>query len=139
VIAKKKAKKGKISKVITEEIISDVDKSIQDDNSSVESTVSSNCLNETNDSFCDNSKAKNEDKVFNLKEEYKEFLKLFLKLKFNSNNLNFLDKTFVWNEIIKNKIPKTKWKDFIMNFKISEKNIKKKFSGSTVNEEIKEY
>jgi len=59
----------------------------------------------------------------------KEFVKLFLKLKFekidNDHTGQKIDQNQLWNEMIKANIPKKQWKDFILSeFKNSKKYLK---------------
>jgi len=56
----------------------------------------------------------------------KEFVKLFLKLKFdkidNDHSGQKIDQNHIWNEMIKANVPKKQWKDFILlEFKNSKK------------------
>ena len=62
----------------------------------------------------------------NQKEIYREFVKIFLKVKFerldNDHTGQKISQNFVWKEVQKQNIPKDKWKEFILG---ELKNIKK--------------
>ena len=70
-------------------------------------------LKNTNERSSDTGKMKNS-KVL-----YREFVKMFLKIKFekldNDHVGQKISQNSVWEEVQKQNIPKEKWKDFILN------------------------
>ena len=75
---------------------------------------------EKNDNNLPNSARKIESgKVTNSKALYREFVKIFLKIKFekldNDHIGQKISQNCIWEEVQKQNIPKEKWKEFILN------------------------